>query len=199
LIDHLASKARDPAAAQILRFWFGEGAEYGARLKRWFEKQAAFDASCRSLFLPTYERLLAGGAEEWLEVRADCVARIVALDQFPRNIFRGAPSAFAGDGLALHAARLAVERGYDVGLLPVERLFVYLPFEHSESLSDQLTACALTEPLAAFPETEDAHRYAVAHRVIVERFGRFPHRNAILGRTSTAEEIAFLKEPGSSF
>jgi uncharacterized protein (DUF924 family) len=84
-------------------------------------------------------------------------------------------------------------------MLPVERMFAYLPFEHSESLEDQLKACELTAPLAAFPETEDAHRYALLHRDIIQRFGRFPHRNVALGRTSTPEEIDFLKQPGSGF
>jgi uncharacterized protein (DUF924 family) len=114
-------------------------------------------------------------------------------------MFRDAARAFATDPLALASARHALAEGYDAGLLPVERLFVYLPFEHSESLEDQLTACELLAPLAAFPETEDAYRYAIAHRDIIVRFGRFPHRNAALGRTSTPEEIQFLKQPGSGF
>jgi uncharacterized protein (DUF924 family) len=114
-------------------------------------------------------------------------------------MFRGSPRAFAADRLALEAARHAVERGYDRDMLPVERMFAYLPFEHSESLEDQLKACKLTAPLDAFPETCDAHRYAVRHREIVERFGRFPHRNAILARASTPEELEFLKQPGSGF
>jgi uncharacterized protein (DUF924 family) len=92
-----------------------------------------------------------------------------------------------------------VDRGYDCDRLPAERLFVYLPFEHSEVLADQERACELTKPLAQFPETDDTYRYACAHRDIIARFGRFPHRNAILGRVSTPEEIEFLKQPGSSF
>ena len=97
------------------------------------------------------------------------------------------------------AARHAVDEGYDRTLLPVERLFAYLPFEHSEALGDQERACELFRPLAAFPETDDAYRYAVAHRDIIARFGRFPHRNAILGRASTAAELEFLSQPGSGF
>jgi uncharacterized protein (DUF924 family) len=189
--DHLASG--------VLRFWFGAGEEHGRRHKRWFEKDASFDAEVSRRFLPLYEKLAAGAGREWLESRADCLARIIVLDQFPRNIFRGSPRAFAADALALEAARHAIARGYDRNMLPVERMFAYLPFEHSESLEDQLKACELTAPLAAFPETEDAARYALRHRDIIQRFGRFPHRNAALGRASTPDEIEFLNRPGSGF
>jgi uncharacterized protein (DUF924 family) len=123
----------------------------------------------------------------------------VVLDQFPRNMFRGTARAFATDALALEAARHAVASGYDRAMLPVERLFVYLPFEHAEALADQETACELMAPLDRFPETADVGRYAIAHRDVIRRFGRFPHRNAALGRASTPDEIEFLKGPGSSF
>src|SRR3954466_3843550 len=112
---------------------------------------------------------------------------------------RGGPEALASGAAALAAARHGVERGYDRLLLPVERLFMYLPFEHSERLEDQELACALCEPLRAYAETDDTHRYALAHRDVIRRFGRFPHRNAVLGRESTPEELEFLKQPGSSF
>lgn len=184
-------------AADVLDFWFGSGAERGQRHKRWFEKDAAFDAEVTRHFLPFYETL--AGGQAWLDSPAACLARVIVLDQFPRHMFRGTARAFASDALALASARLALEHGYDRDRLPVERLFLYLPFEHSETLADQLRACALTAPLEAFPETADAHRYAIAHRAIIERFGRFPHRNAALGRASTAEEIEFLKQPGSGF
>src|SRR5256885_2312932 len=184
-------------ADEVLAFWFGEGADYGKRHKRWFEKDPAFDAEITRRFLGLYEQLAGGSA--WLEGARECLARIVVLDQFPRQMFRGNARAFSADSLALQTARLVVERGYDRDLLPVERAFVYLPFEHSEALADQERACVLTEPLAAFPETDDVHRYAIAHRDIIRRFGRFPHRNSILGRASTAEELEFLKQPGSSF
>lgn len=189
----------DFQAKQVLDFWFGEGGEYGTRDERWFKKDPAFDAQIRARFLPLYEELAAGKHADWLDRAPSCLARIVVLDQFPRNMLRGSPRAFAADRLALEAARHAVERGYDRDMLPVERMFAYLPFEHSESLQDQLKACELTAPLDSFPETFDAHRYAVRHREIVERFGRFPHRNAILGRASTPEELEFLKQPGSGF
>ena len=181
----------------VLGFWFGAGAEHGKRHKRWFEKDAAFDAEITRLFLPLYETL--AGNREWMETPGSVLARIIVLDQFPRQMFRGNARAFAADPSALEAAKLALERGYDRALLPVEKLFVYLPFEHSEVLADQLRACELTQPLAAFADTADVYRYALAHRDIIARFGRFPHRNAIMGRVSTPEEIEFLKQPGSSF
>jgi uncharacterized protein (DUF924 family) len=180
---------------EVLEFWFGK--PVGAPQKRWFEKNDAFDAEIRARFLPLLERVAASG--EWLDGAEPCLARIVVLDQFPRNMFRGAARAFATDALALSAAKHAIAAGYDRGMLPVERQFIYLPFEHSESLADQETACELSKPLDAFAETPDTYRYAVAHRDIIRRFGRFPHRNAILGRPSTPEEIEFLKGPGSSF
>ena len=182
---------------EVLRFWFGEPP--GGRRRQWFDKDEGFDVEIRRRFLPLYERLAAGKGTEWLQEAAPCLARIVVLDQFPRNMFRGTPRAFATDAPALAAARHAVARAFDRPLLPVQRLFVYLPFEHSESLEDQEQACELCKPLEAFPETFDAYRYAVAHRDIIRRFGRFPHRNAILGRQSTPEEVEFLKQPGSSF
>jgi uncharacterized protein (DUF924 family) len=186
-------------AAEILPFWFGPPGERGKQQKRWFEKSDAFDREVRERFLPLHEEAAAGRLAHLKASAADCLALIVLLDQFPRNMFRGAPRAFATDPLALEAARHAVERGFDRGLLPVERLFVYLPFEHSEALADQERSCELTKPLDAYPETNEVYRYAVLHRDIIRRFGRFPHRNAILGRTSTPEEIEFLKGPGSSF
>jgi uncharacterized protein (DUF924 family) len=197
--NYLPQEAREPAARRVLHFWFGEPPEYGSRRRQWFDKDAGFDGSCRRLFLGVYEQLV--GAEEtlWLDHRAECRARIIVLDQFPRNMFRGTARAFAADALALQAARRAVDAGYDRSLLPVERMFMYLPFEHSEALQDQLRACELIAPLEAFAETADSYRYAVAHRDIIQRFGRFPHRNAALGRDSTPEETVFLTQPGSSF
>lgn len=181
----------------VLAFWFGSGAEHGKRHKRWFEKNAAFDAEITRLFLKLYESL--AGNREWLDAPRGCLARIIVLDQFPRQMFRGNARAFAADPLALEACKMALAHAWDRDLRPVEKLFVYLPLEHSEVLADQLRACELTAPLARFPETDDVYRYALAHRDIIERFGRFPHRNAALGRVSTPEELEFLKQPGSSF
>src|SRR5688572_20080120 len=159
------------ASTQVLFFWFGEGADYGKRHKRWFEKDASFDAAIRSRFLALHEELAAGGQRAWLQHPHDCLARILVLDQFPRNMFRGTPRAFATDAMALEACRHALASGYDSGMQPVEKQFVYLPLEHSELLDDQHRACALMQPLAALPETADAYEYALLHRDIVQRFG----------------------------
>ena len=179
-------------APEVLRFWFGGDAEYGVAHKRWFQKDPAFDAEVRARFSKLHEELSASRA--WLDVPHECLARIVVLDQFPRNMFRGTPRAFASDALALTAARHAIASGFDRDWLNVEKIFAYLPFEHSESLADQERACALMRPLG-----EEQFDYALRHHRIIERFGRFPHRNAILGRASTAEEMEFLKLPGSGF
>ena len=170
---------------EILEFWFAHEAD-------WFRKTDAFDAELRGQFLSTHERLASGS--EWLEPAADCLARIIVLDQFPRNMFRGTARAFATDALALQAARHARSQRYDESYSREEKIFAYLPFEHSEVLADQELACALMQPLG-----EEQYRYAIAHRDIIARFGRFPHRNAILGRASTPEEVACLATPGSSF
>jgi uncharacterized protein (DUF924 family) len=168
---------------EVLDFWFAREAD-------WFRKSEAFDREVRDRFLGLLEKV----PHEWLDRPRDCLARIIVLDQFPRNMFRGTPRAFATDALALEAARHALMKGYDVQYSRPEKIFAYLPFEHSESLADQELACGLMKPLA-----DEQYRYAVAHRDIIARFGRFPHRNAILGRASTAAEIEFLKQPGSGF
>jgi uncharacterized protein (DUF924 family) len=191
--------ADQPSAEPLLLFWFGPRELRGRRDKRWFGKDEAFDLECRGRFLALHERAAAGELSAWRRQADHCLALILLLDQLPRNMFRGTARAFATDAAALEAARHAVARGFDREMLPVERLFVYLPFEHSEALADQERACELSKPLDAFAETADAFRYAVAHRDIIARFGRFPHRNALLGRQSTAQELEFLKGPGSSF
>jgi uncharacterized protein (DUF924 family) len=188
-----------PGADDLLLFWFGPPAQRGRRDARWFGKDEAFDSECRARFLPLHERAATGELSAWRNRAAECLALILLLDQLPRNMFRGTRRAFATDTLALEAARHALAQGFDEDMLPVERLFLYLPFEHSERLADQIAACELTQPLEGFAETGDAYRYALAHRRIIERFGRFPHRNAILGRDSTPEELEFLQQPGSSF
>ncbi len=175
-------------AQDVLDFWFG------ADRKAWFEKNPAFDEEIRARFLPLYERAASGALEAWRAAPDSCLALVILLDQFPRNMFRGSARAFAADPLALQAAKHAVSQRFDQGLSLDERTFLYLPFEHSESLADQARGCELMQPLG-----EEVYRYAVRHREIIERFGRFPHRNAALGRENTPEETAFLKQPGSSF
>jgi uncharacterized protein (DUF924 family) len=170
----------------VLAFWFGQ------QKKAWFEKDPAFDEQIRSRFLPLYEQAAQGALRGWLDAPGSCLALVIVLDQFPRNMFRGSARAFEADPLAREAARRIVERGWDREMTEDERGFAYLPFEHSESLEDQETSMRLFEGSASF-------EWARRHWEIVRRFGRFPHRNAILGRASTPEEIEFLKQPGSGF
>ena len=188
-----------PTADDVLAFWFGNAPLIDAR-PEWFTKSDAFDAEIRARFLPLWEALSAGDADTWMDTPLEAIARIVVLDQFPRNMFRGTARAFASDAAALHTAQIVVAAGWDARL-PTRhhRVFCYLPFEHSESLEDQERACVLCKALLAFPEVADTHRYALAHCDVIRRFGRFPHRNAALGRASTPEETEFLKQPGSAF
>jgi uncharacterized protein (DUF924 family) len=173
---------------QILDFWFRQ------ERKAWFRKDPAFDAEIRARFLALYERAATGQLADWMQAPKSCLALVVVLDQFGRNMFRDSARAFAADPLALEAARTLVDRGWDAAFSDDERGFAYLPFEHSESLADQERCCALLRPLG-----EESYRYAERHREIIARFGRFPHRNAALGRASTPKEIEFLAQPGSSF
>jgi uncharacterized protein (DUF924 family) len=175
-------------AEQMLSFWFDEHA------KDWFAKNAAFDAEIRDRFLPLYEDAAAGRVARWAEKPPSVLALVIVLDQFPRNMFRGAPRAFATDPDARAIARRILERGWDKGMTQAERLFAYLPFEHSESLEDQDLSCELMKDFDA-----KQRQYAERHRDIIRRFGRFPHRNDILGRQSTPAEIEFLKQPCSGF
>ena len=182
--------AADPRAREVLEFWF----RGDARDPRWFRKDEAFDRALRDRFLPLHELAAGGGLAAWLESPAECLALVIVLDQFPRNMFRGEARAFAADPLAREAARALLSRGWDRNMDEPRRLFAYLPFEHSESLPDQELACELMKDFD--PEQV---RYAERHREIIRRFGRFPHRNALLGRVSTPEEVEFLKQPGSGF
>lgn len=187
-----------PAKAQdVLDFWFGT--EDAVRAE-WFRKDPAFDAEIARRFGPLIDEAVAGGLTDWQSDAGSALARIVLLDQFMRNTRRNRADAFAGDALALAAARHMVASGQDLSLPPVRRGFVYLPFEHSEDLATQDESVRLFTALASdSPDQKDLLDYARRHRVIVERFGRFPHRNAALGRSSTPEEIEFLKQPGSGF
>jgi uncharacterized protein (DUF924 family) len=178
----------DDKAVEVLRFWFDEHA------KNWFVKDAAFDAEIRSRFLELHQAAAAGQVMPWADEARSCLALVIALDQFPRNMFRGEARAFASDSLARAAARVILERGWDKRMTQSEQLFAYLPFEHSESLEDQALSCELMKDFG-----EEQLRYALRHREIIQRFGRFPHRNGVLGRESTAAEIEFLQQPGSGF
>jgi uncharacterized protein (DUF924 family) len=194
-------EAAAPARA-VLDFWFlpADQPGHGAYRPEWFRKDDAFDAAIRARFGAVVEAALSGAPNEGSD--ETLLARILLLDQFTRNIFRGTPRAFAGDAQALQLAETLVAAGRDKNLTPWQRWFAYLPFEHSESLLDQERSVALFAALRREMQHEafdSAHDYALRHRAVIERFGRFPHRNAILGRASTAEEIQFLEQPGSSF
>jgi uncharacterized protein (DUF924 family) len=186
---------------EVLEFWFGApgSPEFGRPRAAWFVKSAEFDALIRDRFLATHEAAAAGALDAWSTGPLGALALAVALDQFPRNMFRGTPRAFAADARALAVARGAVARGFDEVLLPVQRWFVYLPYEHAEELAAQRESLRLFERLAVDAAGAGTLTYAMRHYAVIERFGRFPHRNAILGRASTPEELAFLAQPGSSF
>ncbi len=165
----------------------------------WFKKDAAFDEALRVRFGALHAEAAAGKLTAWEGEPTSQLALIIVLDQFSRNLYRGLPVSFACDAAALRLAKDLVARGADATLLPVMRSFVYLPYEHSEVLADQDESVRLFELLEAEPATKGLAEWAHKHRDIVRRFGRFPHRNAIVGRASTVEEIAFLQQPGSSF
>ncbi|NEQ49123.1 MAG: DUF924 domain-containing protein [Leptolyngbya sp. SIO3F4] len=182
----------------ILDFWFGVPA--GAYRKQWFLKNSEFDAQIKAQFLDVYWAMLASPPDKWLETTKASLARIIVLDQFARNMFRGTSQSFAADLQALAMAEGAIERGYDAHMIPVERFFLYLPFEHSENLADQNRSVAYFEALVLdAPALKHGLDYAYRHRDVIAQFGRFPHRNEILGRQSTEAELEFLKQRGSRF
>lgn len=184
-------------ALEVLHFWFGDAGTFEVR-DVWFRKSEEFDKVVRSRFGETIERALANELQGWSATAGGTLALILVLDQFTRNAFRGTPRAFAGDALALAYARSLVYHGRDRDLAPIQRWFVYMPFEHSESLVDQYESVRLFRELAADGLREPLD-WAHKHLDVVRRFGRFPHRNSVLGRTSTAVEIEFLQTPGSHF
>lgn len=189
-------------ADAVLDFWFAApgSAEHGSARAAWFAKDDAFDALVRERFGALIERALRGELAPWASTASAALAQVIVLDQFTRNAFRGTPRAFAGDRRALAAASRMVGLRQDEELEPFMRGFVYLPYEHAEGLAMQDEAIRLmTRLVAADPAQQSMLEYAHRHRAVIERFGRFPHRNDILGRRSTAEEIAFLKRPGSGF
>ncbi len=192
-------------ALAVLDFWFGPTDDPGHAEPRamWFTKDDAFDATIRQRFGALIERALAGGIDDWLTSPVQplpALARVIVLDQFTRNAFRGTVRAFAGDAQALQTARALVASGADRALTGVQRSFVYLPFEHAEDLSHQRTAVQLFQQLATdHPDRASGVEWAQRHLDVIARFGRFPHRNAALGRASTPEEAAYLATPGAGF
>lgn len=190
-------------AADVLRFWFED-----TEPKQHFIKDQAFDQRVRDILGQPHQLAISGALDGWLTDADGCLALCIILDQAPRNMFRDTPQAFASYPQALAVAQHMVAQGFDQQLPFGRRVFAYMPFEHAEDRELQARAVALFEALlqdaaAQDPEMgkrfEGSYDYALRHQVIVDRFGRFPHRNAILGRSSTDEERAFLSEPGSSF
>jgi uncharacterized protein (DUF924 family) len=201
----------DPRIDDVLSFWFGAaGDSPEARMKRWFMPDPAFDAAIRTRFGDLIEEAAAGRLTGWPATARGALALVIVLDQFPRNVFRGTSGAFAHDWKALQVARTAIADGHDRELGFLERMFLLLPFEHAEDRETQVESVAAYEALhaeavaAGAPPGElatlaGAVDYAHRHKVIIDRFGRYPHRNALLERTSTGEEVEFLQQPGSSF
>jgi uncharacterized protein (DUF924 family) len=175
---------------EILDFWFKE-----CRPEQWYKKDKAFDATLIDRFGTTIEAALEGNLDNWINDREGCLALILLLDQFTRNIYRDTPRAFAGDEKALLLSQKAVVQGFIDEAPSAWRQFMLMPMMHSEDIKVQDASLPLFKECGA----EIIYEYAVKHRNIVAKFGRFPHRNAILGRQSSAEEIAFLEQPGSSF
>ncbi len=174
----------------VLSFWFEE-----IEPQLWWQKNADFDAEIERRFSALYNQAYSGELYGWRETPAGSLAEIIVLDQFSRNMYRDTPAAFASDPLALALAQTAVAKGFDHQLPEVQRSFLYMPYMHSESAVIHTVALRLFEALGNAENLD----FEVKHKAIIDRFGRYPHRNAILGRTSTAQELAFLQEPNSSF
>ena len=184
-------------ATALLDFWFGPPGDPGREQHReiWFRSNVEFDAALRREFLADYEAAAGGTLLSWEAEPAGALALVLLLDQVPRNIFRGTPRSYATDAAARAMADRALERGFDQMVPPAWRLFFYMPFHHSEDLADQRRSLALSRALPRNPDRGGSlRRYGRPYIEVIERFGRFPHRNEILGRESTPAEIAFLAE-----
>ena len=174
---------------EILDFWFEE-----TKPAQWFQKNSEFDREISDRFLNDYNLCREGVYDGWQEEAKGCLALCILLDQFPRNMFRGSARAFKTDAQALLIARHAIGQGFDKTLDIAERRFIYLPYEHSENLSDQKTSVSLFEDIK--DEDPQGYEYALKHLEVIERFGRFPHRNDVLGRENTDEEEKYLAQGG---
>ncbi|MDH3690049.1 MAG: DUF924 domain-containing protein [Gammaproteobacteria bacterium] len=180
----------DQDITAVLAFWFKE-----LEPKQWFEKGGAVDDMIHTRFQSLYERLAELVPSQWKGSAEGCLAAIIVLDQFPRNLFRNNARAFVTDNASLALAKHAINQGLDQKLTTVQRKFLYMPFQHSEDAADQTQSVQLFTQLGDEPTLE----YAKQHKEVIDRFGRFPHRNAVLGRDSTEEELAFIAESGSGF
>lgn len=176
----------------VLDFWFEESTP-----EQWFQKNDAFDEEIRARFGKDYDLAVNGVYDGWRETARGCLALLIILDQFSRNMFRGDKKMFATDGKALDIARHAVDNGFDNGLTTDRKAFLYLPFEHSENMADQKKSVELFSSLKN--DNAGYYDFAVRHYDVIKKFGRFPHRNAILGRQSTTEEEEYLSAPDSGF
>ena len=175
------------SAAEILEFWFA------AEVKPlWFASTPEFDEALRERFLATYRAAATGQLEDWERTPLGALALVIVLDQFPLNLFRGQPESFATEAAARAVTDRAIARGFDQEMSPEQRLFLYLPFMHGEALADQERSVRLFQQAAGLEKSLDFARH---HRDLIRRFGRFPHRNAILGRESTPQEITYLASP----
>ncbi len=188
----------------ILNFWFGspDDSQFGQSRPEWFKKSDKFDRLLESRFGSLVAQAIDGQLNHWAQPPASAesaLGLVLLLDQLPRNIYRGTARMYAGDTLALLTAKRMIANGQDLQLNPVQRQFCYLPFEHAEDRALQNESLRLFKLLEPFEQTAELSQWAYKHAVIVEQFGRFPHRNQILGRVSTAEELEFLKQPGSGF
>lgn len=187
-LNDMPAQAFEPGA--VLAFWFSE-----IRPAQWWTVDPAFDALIATRFGACHTAALAGELQPWRRDAAGRLAEVMVLDQFSRNLFRGTAAAFAADPMALALAQEAVAGGHDAELPPEQRTFLYMPYMHSESRRIHVEA----ERLFSTLDRPDSLRFELRHKAIVDRFGRYPHRNEALGRASTAEELAFLQEPGSRF
>lgn len=186
------TEADRDAIGRVLDFWFGPGDG-----DRWFKRDEALDRAVRETLADDHERAAAGAYDSWRESARGCLALVLLLDQVPRNLFRDDPQAFATDARALDVARHAIEQGFDRQIAAQsQRLFLYLPLEHSERLADQENCCRL---MASLDENKGWAEWAIMHREVIARFGRFPHRNAVLGRDTSEAEQEFLAQPNSAF
>ncbi|HWT38714.1 MAG TPA: DUF924 family protein [Paraburkholderia sp.] len=194
--------ALDPRAREVLDCWFGTPGsdEYGKDQKRWFRRSDAFDAMLRARFDALIDAALTHELDAWRATPLGALALVIVLDQFTRNCHRKTARMYDGDAQALGIARRLIEEGGDVMLPTVyHRAFAYIPFEHDETIEGQREGVRLYTLLDALGLDPSYARSAMRHAKVIERFGRFPHRNALLGRPSSDDEIAFLREPGSSF
>ena len=196
-------------ANDVLAFWFGDALQVetadNEQAKRWFTCDPSFDAEILRRFGHLPEQAAAGNLDAWMKAAPTALARLIVLDQFPRNLYRHDSRAFAFDKLASAGTQAAIERGFDAELHPLQAVFMYLPFEHAEDIDRQERAVALFEalqkraPLGAESRFARFTDFARRHRDVIARFGRFPHRNTMLGRASTAEELQYLADGGERF